>query len=110
MELRTTRWVSSRVCDPFRCFDEDIRSRTSNAIRPRHLRSSFTVVNGGFTKRAKYMSSQPSTETCSGTRIPISRKALIAPIAVRSLMQIRAVGGGALVDSLQTAARPPSKV
>ena len=54
------------------------------------------------------MSSNPATETSSGTRMPASRRCLTAPMAIMSLAATIAVGPTA--KSLSAALAPPSMV
>ncbi|KAG1436177.1 hypothetical protein G6F57_020782 [Rhizopus arrhizus] len=68
-------------------------SRRSTSSWPACLVSCCTVVSAGDTEAASGMSSKPVTATSCGTRSPASRRARIAPMAIRSLAaQIASIG------------------
>ena len=56
------------------------------------------------------MSSNPTTETCSGTDTPHSCNCLMAPIAMSSLLAIRALKLTPRASRVETAAAPQAGV
>ena len=69
-------------------------------IRPMCSTCCDTVVIGGSWRAAAGMSSNPTTETSSGTRFPASRNARIAPMAMMSLATNTASSSGTRLSSL----------
>src|SRR6266436_1265169 len=65
-----------------------------------------TVVKAGFWKAALWMSSNPTTETSSGTCRPASRKARIAPMAEISLKEKSAVKAAPEANNILVAMYP----
>ena len=67
-------------------------------------------VNGGCVQVPASMPSKPTTERSPGTSSPSTAASCIAPIAIRSLEQITAVGRSpfARSRSARSAARPPA--
>ncbi len=74
----------------------------SAARRPTSTMSLRTVVSPGVTRLATSMSSNPTTETSSGTRRPASRSRRIAPRAIESLWAKMQVNGTPLARSSDT--------
>src|SRR6266536_2996137 len=94
VELRTTRAGSSRCrsCRTLRPLASSSRSWVaSSAISNAGW---WIVVNGGLVNFESLRSSNPTIETSSGTRRPLSTIALITPIAERSFAANTAVKSG----------------
>src|ERR1039457_7556755 len=107
VEWRTTRVVLIRYSTPVPCVTIDCTS-ASQARRAISVLSNLTVVKGGSVNSAIWMSSKPTTDMSSGTRSPHWRMARMAPIAVRSLEAMTAVGRGARASRRSIAFSPPS--
>ena len=107
--------VEARRIDPGR-EDDRRRGRRRSAraplpARPRASRSIRTVVSAGLASRALGMSSNPATASRSGTAIPRSRNAVIAPIAITSLTaKTASTPSSPVASSRAAAAYPPSRV
>src|ERR1017187_6931347 len=107
VDSRTTRVVLIRYSTPVPCVTIDCTS-ASQARRAISVLSNLTVVSGGSVNSAIWMSSKPTTDMSSGTRSPHWRMARMAPIAVRSLEAMTAVGRGARASRRSIAFSPPS--
>jgi len=85
-------------------------SRASTSLRPASSTGAVTVVSGGWQKSEPKMSSNPTTLTSSGTRIPRRSSRRSTPIARRSLNATSAVASGSPAAAASAAAVPPSRV
>ena len=93
VDSRTTRCASRTTCRGGSDGPPSIRSvRSSTAAAPMRWMGCATVVRGTRRSAAIGTSSNPTTEMSRGISRPASNIARMAPMAMASLMQKRAVG------------------